>query len=223
MQQQDSGALAEFVRRVTEYLPTLAAGLLVVALGVVVGWVVKRLVVRILTWLRLDRLAGRVGWRAAMGKGDVRAALYELVGNIAFIIVVLIFLDNALQILGLLVLSRLLDSVVFYLPNLGVVAAIAVAGLVIANVLSQRLEDALEEEEIEHARLIAKLLKGALYAIVGALVLWQLGFARQIVLASFLIMFGAVGVAFAVAVGVGSAKAVQGGWEGLFAKKRKEK
>jgi hypothetical protein len=223
MQVQDSGALAEFVRRVTDYLPTLAGGLLVVALGVVAGWVAKRLIVRILTWLRLDRLAGRVGWRAAMGKGDVRAALYELVGNITFIVVVLIFLDNALQILGLLVLSRMLDSVVFYLPNLGIVALIAVAGLVVANVLSQRLEDALDEEEIDHARLIAKLLKGVLYAIVGALVVWQLGFARQIVLMAFVITFGAVGVAFAVALGVGSAGAVRGGWEALFAKKKKEK
>jgi hypothetical protein len=222
MQVQDTGAIAGFVRKVTDYLPTLAAGLLVVALGIIAGWLVKRLVVRILTWLRLDRLAGRVGWRAAVGKGDVRAALYELIGNIAFIIVVLIFVDNALQILGLVVLSRLLDSVVFYLPNLGIVALIAAAGMVIANLLSQRLQDALEEEEIEHARLIAKLLKGALYAIVGALVLWQLGFARQIVLVAFLITFGSVGVAFAVALGVGSAKAVQEGWQGLFTKKKEK-
>jgi hypothetical protein len=94
--------------------------------------------------------------------------------------------------------------------------------MVVANLLSQRLEDALEEEEIEHARLIAKLLKGALYAIVGALVLWQLGFARQIVLVAFLITFGSVGVAFAVALGVGSAKAVQEGWQGLFTKKKEK-
>jgi hypothetical protein len=222
MQVQETGAIASFVRLVTDYLPTLAGGLLLVALGIVTGWVVKRLVVRFLTWLRLDRLAGRVGWRAAVGKGDVRAALYELIGNITFVIIALIFLDNALQNLGLLVLSRLLDSVVFYLPNLGVVALIAAAGMVVANLLSQRLEDALEEEEIEHARLIAKLLKGALYAIVGALVLWQLGFARQIVLVAFLITFGSVGVAFAVALGVGSAGAVRGGWEALFEKKKEK-
>jgi hypothetical protein len=220
MQVQQTGALAEFVRRVTDYLPTLAGGLLVLALGIAVGWVAKRLVVRILIWLRLDRLAGRVGWRAAMAKGDVRAALYDLVGNIAFVIIVLVFLDNALQILGLVVLSRMIDNAVFYLPNLAVVALIGAIGILIANMLSGRLERALEEEEFEHARLVAKLFKGVLLAIVGALLLWQLGFAREIVLAAFLIAFGAVGVAFAVALGLGSAKAVQRGWESLFEKKK---
>lgn len=221
MQAQGTGPLAGFVRRVTDYLPTAAAGLLVVGLGIAGGWVAKRLVVRILLWLRLDRLAGRVGWRAAMAKGDVRAALYNLAGNVVFLIVFLVFLDNALQILGLLVLSRMIDQAVFYLPNLAVVALIGGVGAALASLLSGRLEEALEEEEFEHARLVAKLFKGVLLAVVAALGLWQLNFAREIVLAAFLIAFGAFGVAFAVALGLGSAKAVQHGWESLFDKKRK--
>lgn len=220
MQEHDTGPLAEFVRRVSDYLPTLAGGLLVLGLGVAAGWVAKRLVVRILIWLRLDRLGGRVGWRAAMGKGDVRAALYNLVGNVVFVIIVLVFLDNALQIWGLTVLSRTIDSAVFYLPNLALVALLAGVGILVADLLSRRLEAALEEEELEHARLVAKLFKGVLLAIVGALALWQLDFAREIVLAAFLIAFGAVGVAFAVALGLGSARAVQHGWESLFEKKK---
>jgi hypothetical protein len=150
----------------------------------------------------------------------VRAALYGGVGTVAMILVILVFLDNALQILGLVVLSRMIDNAVFYLPNLAVVALIGAIGILIANMLSGRLERALEEEEFEHARLVAKLFKGVLLAIVGALLLWQLGFAREIVLAAFLIAFGAVGVAFAVALGLGSAKAVQRGWESLFEKKK---
>jgi hypothetical protein len=55
---------------------------------------------------------------------------------------------------------------------------------------------------------------------VAALALWQAAFAREIVLAAFLISFGAIGVAFAVAVGLGSAKAIQRVWEGLFEKSK---
>jgi hypothetical protein len=220
MQVQATG-LEQVTHRVTEYLPTLGAGLLVVGLGIVLGWLAKRLVVRILIWLRLDRFAGRIGWRAAMGKGDVRAALYDAVGNVALVIVFLVFLDNALQILGLLVLSRMIDQAVFYVPNLAVVALIGAIGIALASFLAGRLREALEEEEFEHAGLVSKLFKGVLLAIVGALGLWQLGFAREIVLAAFLISFGAVGVAFAVALGLGSAKAVARGWESLFEKKKR--
>ena len=219
---QFGGTFPGLVQRLVDYLPTLAVGLLLLVLGIALGWIIKRAVVRVLVWLRLDRLGGRVGWRAAFGKGDVRAALYNLFGWIAMLLVVLVFLDNALQILGLTVLSRLVDNLVFYLPNLGLVALIVGIGTLISNVVAHRVEDLLEEEEFSHARLIGKLLKGVLLSVVGAIALWQLDIARQIVLSAFLIAFGAIGVAFALAVGLGSARAIHRGWEALF-DKRKEK
>jgi hypothetical protein len=221
MQQQPSGPLAELGLRFIDYLPTLAGGLFVVVLGLATGWVVKRAVIRVLIWLRLDRLGGRLGWRAAFGKGDVRAALYNVVGSAVMGVVVLVFVDNALQIWGLTVLSRLLEGLLVYLPNLALVVFIAGAGLVLANAAANGVERALDEENFPRARLIAKVCKAALLSVVGALALWQLNFAREIVLSAFLVIFGAVGVAFAMAVGLGSAKAIQQGWEVLF-KNRKD-
>lgn len=214
------GPLTEFIRRFTEFLPDLAAGLFVLAIGIVIGWLVKRLVVRILIWLRLDRLGGRLAWRAAFGKGDVRAALYDLVGTVAMILVVLVFLDDALQIWGLTALSETIGRLIVYLPNLLFVTLIVGIGLLVSNTLAHRVEDALEEEGFAHPRFIARLFKSALLAVVGALALWQLAFAREIVLAAFLISFGAIGIAFAVAVGLGSAKAIQRVWESLLEKSK---
>lgn len=211
--QASNGPLAQFADQVFAYLPTFAAGLTVLALGFGAGWIAKHVVVRSLVWLRFDRLGGRSGWRAAFGKGDVRAAMYELLGNVVWVGLVLVFFDNALQIWGLTVLSRILDRSVFYLPNLGLVAGIVGVGLLISNVVAGRVTKAMEDEGFERARLLGKVAKGVLQSVVGALALWQLGFARQIVLAAFYISFGAVGVAFALAVGVGAARAVQQGVE----------
>jgi Mechanosensitive ion channel, conserved TM helix len=220
MQPTVTEPLASLIQRFTDYVPTLAAGALVLALGLVLGWVAKRAVVRILIWLRLDRLAGRVGWRSAFGKGDVRAALYELLGTVAFVLVVLVFLDNALIIWGLAVLSRLMDSIVFSLPRLGLAAIVVAVGIAIANAVAERTEATLEEEEIAHARLLARGLKAMLLAVAAALALWELDFARQIVLAAFVIGFGAMGIAFALSVGLGSSRAIQRGWEALFEKRK---
>ncbi len=214
--QEAPGPLAELTDRFIEYVPTLAAGLLVLALGVAIGWVVKRATVRVLIWLRLDRLGGRLAWRAAFGKGDVRAALYNLIGTVAMVLVVLLFLGSALDIWGLEILSRNLDSVVIYFPNLILVALIVGVGITLANTISNRVEDTLEEEGFERPQLAARGFKAALLALVGALALWQLNFAREIVLSAFLIGFGAVGIAFAVGVGLGSAKAIQRVWESFF-------
>ncbi len=220
--QTNQSALATFSDQVFRYLPTLAAGLAVLALGLLVGWVAKHVVVRAMVWLRLDRLGGRTGWRSAFGKGDVRAAMYELVGNVVMVAVVLLFLDNALQIWGLTVLSHLIDRSVFYLPNLGLVALIVAAGLLVSNIVGNGVSTALEDEGFERARLLGRVMKGTLQAVVAALALWQLGFARQIVLAAFYISFGSIGVAFALAVGIGAARAIQGGLERVVTRESKE-
>lgn len=221
MQDQATGPFGELVQRFSNYLPTFAAGALVLGAGVLAGWLAKRAAIRILILLRLDRLGGRFAWRAAFGKGDVRAALYTLLGNVLMGLIILVFLDNALQIWGLTVLSGMVGRIVLYLPNLALVAAIVTVGLLLANAAATRVEEALVEEGAPYARLLSGIFKASLLAIVGALALWELDFAREIVLAAFLIGFGAIGVAFAVGVGLGSARAIQGGWEMLL-KKRKD-
>jgi len=222
MEQAATQPLLDFTQHLLHYLPTLVAGLVVLALGMAVSWVTKRVVVSLLVWLRLDRLGGRVGWRAAFAKGDVRAALYEVAGNVVMAIVVLVFLDNALEIWGLNVLSRMIDSLVVYIPNLALVAVIAGVGVLVSNVVGARVEETLAEEEFPRARLVTKLLKGLLLTLVGALALWQLNFARQLVLAAFLIGFGSLGVAFALGVGLGTARAIQHAIESLSQKDRED-
>jgi hypothetical protein len=219
MQNQLAAPMTAFWSRFAEFLPTLAAGALVVVLGIVAGWLAKRALVRLLVWLRLDRLAGRAGWRAGLGKGDVRAALYNAIGNLTIFVDVLIFVDDALNRWGLTALSRIIDTLVFYLPNLLLVALVVGIGVFVSNALSGRVTTALEEEGVVHARLIGKGLKGALLAVVAALALWQLQFAREIVLSAFLISFGSIGLAFAIGFGVGTARAFEHGLQSIIRKK----
>jgi hypothetical protein len=218
MQALEAQPLTELWSRFSAFLPTLAAGLLVLAAGVVTGWLAKRAVVRTLIWLRLDRLADRVGWRAGLGKGDVRAALYDAIGTVAMLVVVLIFLDDALNRWGLSALSRIIDALVFYLPNLALVAVVLGLGVMLTNAVGDRVVNALEEEGVVRARLIGKVFKGALLSVV-VLALWQLHFAREIVLSAFIIFFGSIGVAFAIGAGLGTARAIERGLQEMFHKK----
>jgi len=220
MSQELSGPVAGFMQEFSNYLPTLAAGLFLVAVGLVVGWLAKRSTVRVLVWLRLDRLGQRSGWPGAFAKGDVRAPLYALLGNGAWLLVTLVFLENALQIWGLQVLAEMVERVLFFVPNILVALFVVGVGVLVAGSAATRAERALDEEGLPRARLIAKVLQSTLTTVVGALALWQLNFAREIVYAAFLIGFGAVGVAFAVAVGLGTSRAVQSGWESLFRRAR---
>ena len=207
---QDQTSLDQFGQQVSDYIPTLLGGLFILLVGAVAGWLLKRAVVRVLLLLRLDRLGGgRSAWRSAIGKGDVRAALYDGAGTVAGSILFLVFLDNALEIWGLTVLARLVDQIIFYLPTLGLAVLISWIGLVLSDVLARRVEKLLAKEGMPRAGLLVGLAKTAFLCVVAALALWELDFAREIVLAAFLIGFGAIGVAFALGVGIGSARAIQ--------------
>jgi len=207
---QTQSPLDQFGRQVSDFMPTLLAGLVVVLAGAVAGWILKRAVVRVLLLLRLDRLGGgRSAWRSAIGKGDVRAALYDGVGTIAGSVLFLVFIDNALEIWGLTVLARLVDQIIYYLPTLALAGLISWVGIALSNVFARRVEAVLMEEKVPRTALLVGLARAAFLSVVGALALWELDFAREIVLAAFLIGFGAIGVAFALGVGIGSARAIQ--------------
>ncbi len=221
--QSAQGPLAELSTRFTNYLPTLAAGLVVVLVGLVVGWLAKRAVIALLTWTRLDRLGGPTSWRSALAKADVRAALYDTVGTITMVVVLLVFIDNALQIWGLMVLAAVADRMIAYLPSLAVAAVIIGVGLLIATSVGERVEDALAEAGLASPRLLGSVAKSAVLAIVAALAIWELNFARQIVMGAFLIGFGSIGVAFALAVGTGSSQAIREAWQQVFDKQRSQK
>lgn len=221
--QTAQGPLAELSTRFTNYLPTLAAGLVVVLVGLVVGWIAKRAVIAFLKWIRLDRLGGPTSWRSALAKADVRAALYNAVGTITMVVVLLIFLDNALQIWGLMVLAAVADRTIAYLPSLAVAALIIGVGLLIATSVGERVEDTLAEAGLASPRLLGGIAKSAVLAIVAALAVWELNFARQIVMGAFLIGFGSIGVAFALAVGTGSSQAIREAWQQMFEKQRSQK
>ncbi len=81
-------------------------------LGAIVAWIVAKLVVRILIFLRLDRVVVRLGWGRALEKGDVRHSLFGMVGTVFGVLLFLVFLDNAVVIWKLTVLSELLEKLV---------------------------------------------------------------------------------------------------------------
>ncbi|MFH1765933.1 MAG: hypothetical protein ABIF09_17235 [Gemmatimonadota bacterium] len=214
---QNQTPFDQFGRQVSDFMPTLFAGLVVLLAGAVAGWLLKRAVVRVLLLLRLDRLGGgRSAWRTAIGKGDVRAALYNGIGTIAGSVLFLVFVDNALDIWGLTVLARLVDQIIYYLPTLALAVLISWVGIALSDVLARRVEAVLIEEKVPRTALLVGLARSAFLSVVAALALWELNFAREIVLAAFLIGFGAIGVAFALGVGIGSARAIQAALSSVF-------
>jgi len=223
MPQQPFLSVKDLLGQVIGYLPSFLSGLLVVLVGFAVAWVSAKIVVRLLIFLRVDRLVGRLRVGHALEKGDVRHALFGIVGTGVGVLVFLIFLESALTLWRLTVLSRLLEELVFLIPDLVVATIIMLAGAAVASAVARSVRRALYEEEIERAPLVSRIVRAAILVFAAAMALLQLKLASTLVQQAFLLAFGALAAAFVLAFGLGSKRAVEQMWEGLLERRRKER
>jgi len=223
MNEKPLESVRDLIASMAGYLPALLAGLLVLLLGVVVAWVGSKLLVRMVGLLRLDRVLGRLGWGRALEKGDVRHSLYEMLGTAFGLLIFLVFLDGALDIWKLTMLSRMLERLVLLVPQLLQAVIILVIGSAVAAVVSRAVQRALLQEEFGRAQLVARIVRAMIWVVAIAISLVQLQIAAGIVTGAFLISFGALALSVALAIGLGSRRAVEMMWEERFRGRREEK
>jgi len=216
-------SLRDVVANLVSYLPALLAGFIVLVIGAFVAWIVSRLVVRLLIFLRVDRVVVRLGWGRALAKGDVRHSLFGLVGIVCGVVLFLVFLDNAVVVWKLTVLAQLLEKLVLLIPQLITAALVLLVGWGVAGTASRAVQQTLVQEEFERARLAGRIVRAAILVIVCAIALVELDLGVSIVTGAFLISFGALALCFVVAFGLGSKRAVELMWEERFRNRKEER
>jgi hypothetical protein len=193
----------EMGKEILGYLPNLFAGILLVVIGWFLGWFLKRIIIRIAMLLRLERFLTRIRWGEDFSKGDVRYGFYNFVGNIAFFVIFIIFLDNAFRTWKLTVLSDLLEKAIYFLPRMILAIAIFGIGWLIASWAAKSVLKALRREDIPKASLITGLIKAVLIMLFSAMALVELNIAREIVIIGFATIFITLGLLTVVAAAVG--------------------
>jgi hypothetical protein len=175
----------DFGQQIINYLPNLLAGILLLVAGWVVGWLVKRIIVQLLFVLRFERLFTRLRWRQALSKADIRYALFGFIGNIAFFIVFLIFLNSSLYAMKLTILSNLIERGVLFVPRLIVALIILGIGWIIAGRVANAIYIALIKENVQHYSLISRFTKFIIILFFAAMALAEIDIAIEIVIIGF--------------------------------------
>jgi hypothetical protein len=188
---------------VIQYLPSLLGGLLLLVVGILLGWVAKRVVAQICLILRVDRALRGFRWARSLDKADARHAFYDMIGAWAFFIVFLTVFHAALSTMRLTILSDLLQRGVLFLPRFLIALIIAGFGMVIAGRTAASILRALASEDVPKARLIARLSKGVLILFFSAMALTELDIARNVVLIGFTTIMATVCVMIILVLGPG--------------------
>ena len=191
------------------FLPNLFGGILILIIGWLLAWLVKRLLIRLASILRFERFILFSRWKEDLTKGDVRNGVYRFIGNLGFVIVFLIFLDNAFIVWKLTMLTDLLSKGIYYLPKIITALFIFGLGWLIAFWTARSVMRSLLRENIPRASLISRFVKSILLLFFSAMALVVLDIAKEIVIIGFATMIVTLGAIAVVIVAIGGKKFIR--------------
>jgi len=198
-----TGAWNAFATKITAFLPALIGAIIIF----IVGWIVARLiklgVVKLLTLVRFDKATEKGGVNQFLKKGDITKSPSEILGILVYWFIMILVIIASLDALGLPIVSDLLNSIFLYIPNVVAAIIVLILGFLVGTLLATVVRTAASNAGLKAADGMGKLALYALVLFSVAIALDQLGVGEEIVGAAFMITFGAVALALALAFGLG--------------------
>lgn len=196
-------AFRETTLRIAHLLPKLLALLTLLALGLAAGWLVKILLLRLLRAVRFDALCERFGLGSSLVKAGTKQSISHLVARLSFWLVFLLFAFMGIDALDLTATTNMMNGIIDFLPHTLAAALLLLFGVLLANFIAEAALIATVNAQIQEARIIASFIRWGVLIFTAAMVLTQLGIAKEVIVAAFSIMFGGIMLALAIAVGLG--------------------
>ena len=197
------GAWEAFAAKIIAFLPMLIGAVIIFVAGLLAARLLKYLIMKLLKLVHLDQAGEKTGLNEFLKKGNVLKPPSEIVGMLVYWFFMILVLIATLDALGLPIVSELLDDVFYYIPNVVAAIIVIVLGILLGNLLSSVVRTAASNAGLAVAE---GLGKAALYAIVffsAVIALVQVGIGADVVESAFVIAFGAVALALAIAFGLG--------------------
>jgi hypothetical protein len=190
--------------RAATFLPTLIGILVILIVGWIIAAVLKNVVVKLLKAIQFDSASEKSGLADVLKKGGIKNTLSELLGGLVYWIIMLLVFMAAMNALGMTVVASLLDKVILYIPN--VIAAIFIIslGIFFASMIGSIVMTASANAGIKQAKLLSQVTRTVIVIFAVIMTLEQLNIATTILSTTITILLGAIGLAFALAIGLGS-------------------
>lgn len=180
---------------------------LLVIVILIVGWLlaklIKALVIRILKTIKVDEVSDRIELGSLLEKGGIKYSVSELIGMVVYWLAVLVTFVVAINAIGLTIAADLLNKVVLYIPNVVAAIFILILGMFIAALLRNIVKTAATNAGITQATLLSKIVESIVVIFAIAISLEQLNIGAKIIELTISILLGSIGLAIALAFGLG--------------------
>jgi hypothetical protein len=218
-----TGPLQDFFQRLIAFLPNLLSSLIIFILGLILGWILKKIIVKIAKLFKTDHFCSKLGLTEACEKVGIRGLPSRLLGRIFYWLVVIIFTIIALYTLKVPAIENLLEKFLLYLPNIFIAVLLIIVGYLFGNFLGRTILIAAVNVGMRFAGLLARGVKILIFVFAFAMALEQLGIGRNIVVFAFSILFSGIVFALALAFGLGGKDIARDYLEKRFKEREEQK
>jgi hypothetical protein len=199
------GLLARF----SLFLPNLLAMLVIMLVGILLAYVIRKILVKFLLALNFDSWSDRMGFTKLMRQGDLWSKPSVTAGTMVFWLLIIITLMSGLGALQIKAVDNLATQFFSYIPRFLSAAIILAIGYMLAGFIRRTVLIAAANSGFHYAKIFADTVHVMLIVLILAMVMEQLQIAPSIVLAAFSIIFGGIVIALAIAFGVGGIDAAR--------------
>ena len=213
-----SQSLQNLLDTVIHSLPKILVFLVVLVLGWIIARVIQRLLVMILHRVHFDSFAerGAVGETLKRSKYDAST----LLGMIVYYAILLIALQIAFGVFGNNPVSTMLNAIVGWLPKLLVAIVLVVVASAIARVVKDLLNSTLSG--LSYGRFLASAASVVIIVLGVFAALDQVGIANSITNPVLYAVLATIGAILAIGVGGGAIKPMQDRWERILSSAERE-
>lgn len=196
-------AVSQAVRNTGAFLPNLFAAIIIAMVGVVVGTLFKKVLVRTLEMLKLDTWFDRTTLGQTLKKTEPGFALVHLIGELGKWFVVVVFLIPAVEVLGLREVTLILRDILFYVPNVVIAVIIVFLGSVFSRFAYDFVLTGATGLGSNIARTLAVIARWSILIFVTLAALSRLGIAAELIRILFTGFVAMIALAGGLAFGLG--------------------
>ena len=200
--------------------PLVVAMVVVIVVGYVIAYFVAKAVTTLSEKLGLQVAADQSGLADSMHRMGIQRNVPAIIGTIVFWLLMLVFLMAGFNILGADALTKPMESIVAYIPNLLVATVVIVVGLLVATFLRGVVATSADRVGLSYAEYLANGCYYAFALLTFIAAFNQLGVQFELLNQLILIAAGSLAVGFGLAFGLGGREVMAGILSGYYVRQR---
>lgn len=185
-------------------LPALFGALFVFLGGLFMAKLLNKGLSKLLKKARFDQLAERIQLSSFLEKANIKKTPSELMGKMAYWLVMLLVITTASDILGWTVISKEISKLISYLPTLFSAIVLFVIGGFAAGLVRDIIKGATASLGIGAGKIISQIVYYMIFIIISLTALQQAGIDTSIISSNLFIILGAIMGSAAIAYGFAS-------------------